>query len=310
MRRKPALLTLVVAALATLALALPAAPAAAATRCRASFHVLHDDHIGRMSLPAGQYTLRVVGIRCASAARLFAEFLQDYDGHLRYPWRAAPRTRTFIRGNGPVTFSVRRQTYPPTPPRPPTPSNPATCPGTFSVLHNDHIGPLQFPRGAYQLRLLGPDLTCQRAAQLFARFLDHPSGALPAPWTLGAPPGASTGAVFNDLPDGTAFSALRVGSDTGGGGHTPDGGTVCPGSFRVLHNDNIGSLYLPAGRYRITLRAHEPLTCAQASSLLTSFLAAARVPRGWVLDATSASFIRRSDHAGFRIKPVRRNSAL
>jgi hypothetical protein len=235
MRRKPALLTLVVAALATLALVLPAAPAAAATRCRASFHVQHDDHIGRMSLPAGQYTLRVVGIRCASAARLFAEFLQDYDGHLRYPWRAAPRTRTFIRGNGPVTFSVRRQTYPPTPPRPPTPSNPATCPGTFS--------------------------------------------------------------------------ALRVGSDTGGGGHTPDGGTVCPGSFRVLHNDNIGSLYLPAGRYRITLRAHEPLTCAQASSLLTSFLAAARVPRGWVLDATSASFIRRSDHAGFRIKPVRRNSA-
>lgn len=295
--------------LALVALALPATSASAATRCPAPFHVLHDDHIGAMSLPAGWYTVTVNRISCAQASRLFAQFLQDYDGHLAFPWWANARTRTFTRGNGPVRFSVRRGRYTPAPPAPPTPANPTTCPGTFSVLHNDRIGPLRFPRGAYQLRLLGPGVGCQRASQLFAQFLDDFEGDLPAPWMLGAPPGNSVGGTFNDFRDGTAFSALRVGRGTGGGGNTPQGGTRCPGTFQVLNNDNIGSLYLPRGPYIVSLLQGDTITCAQASRFFTRFLNATRVPRGWVLDAETATFTRRSNGSvGFRVKPARRGA--
>jgi hypothetical protein len=304
-RRRTLLPGLATAALAVVALTLPAASASAATRCPATFQVLHTDHIGSMTLPAGQYTITVNQLTCAGAARLFAQFLQDYDGTLPFPWSANAAARSFTRGSGPTSFSVRRGAYPPAPPSPPTPSNPTTCPGTFSVLHNDSVGPLAFPRGAYQLRLLGPRLSCQRAAQLFAQFLDDFEGDLPAPWMLGAPPGTSVGALFNDIPAGTGFSALRTSASTGGGGHTPSGGTNCPGTFRVLHNDHVGSLYLPKGPYLVSLLQGDTLTCAQASQQLTRFLNAARVPSPWVLDAATATFTRGiGSTTGFRIKPA------
>lgn len=296
---------LATAALALVALALPTASATAATRCPATFQVLHDDHIGSMSLPAGRYTVTVNQISCAGASKLFAQFLQDYDGILPFPWQANAAQRSFRRGNGPTSFSVRRTAYPPTPPTPPSPPAPALCPGTFSVLSNDSVGPLAFPKGAYQLRLLGPRLSCQRAAQWFAQFLDDYEGDLPAPWTLGAPPGTSVGALFNDIPAGTGFSALRVGSSTGGGGHTPSGGTSCPGTFRVLHNDHIGSLYLPKGQYVVSLLQGDTLSCSQASQQFMRFLNAARVPTPWVLDAATATFTRGiGSSTGFRIKPA------
>lgn len=305
-RSVPRLPVIATVAFVLVALTVPTASAAAATRCPATFHVLHNDHIGSMSLPAGQYTVTVNRMTCAGASRLFSRFLEDYDGTLPFPWSANPRTRTFTRGSGPTSFSVRRGATPPAPPGPPTPSNPTRCPGTFSVLSNTSIGPLAFPRGSYQLRLLGPRLSCQRASQWFAQFLDDFEGDLPAPWTLGAPPGSSVGAVFNDLPAGTGFSALRVGSRTGGGGHTPSGGTRCPGTFRVLHNDHIGSLYLPRGLYVVSLLQGDTLSCAQASTQFTRFLDATRVPRPWVIDAASGTFTRGiGSTTGFRIKPAR-----
>jgi hypothetical protein len=37
---------------------------------------------------------------CARASRLFASFLQDFDGVLDAPWVLSPATGTFTRGRG------------------------------------------------------------------------------------------------------------------------------------------------------------------------------------------------------------------
>jgi hypothetical protein len=299
------LTTLALVALAAAALALPAASASAATKCPATFDVLHDDHIGSMSLPAGPYTVSVTGLSCASASTLFTQFLADYDGILPFPWVANAAKRSFTRGSGPASFSVKPGKYPPKPPSPPTPTKPVACPSTFSVLHDDRIGSLPFPKGAYKLRLLGSGFTCQRISQWFAQFLDDYEGDLARPWTISAPSGSSVGGIFT-VPAETVFSALRSGSSTGGGGHTPSGGTTCPGTFSVLHNDHVGSLYLPKGPYVVSLTQGDTLTCAQASQQFTRFLNAASMPAPWVLDAASGTFTRGiGSSVGFRIKPAR-----
>lgn len=298
-RTLPTILALAVLALA--ALAIPAASASAATRCPATFQVLHDDHIGTMSLPAGPYAVTVNGgLSCASASTLFEQFLSDYDGVLPFPWVANASKRSFTRAGTSVSFSVKPGKYPPTPP-----SGNVTCPGTFSVLHNDRIGSLPFPKGAYQLTVYNSAFTCQRVAQWFAQFLDDIQGDLARPWTIAAPPSGSTGGQFF-VPAGRIFTALRTGSGTGGGGHTPSGGTTCPGTFSVLHNDHIGSLYVPKGPYAISLLQGDTLTCQQASQQFTRFLDAAAMPKPWVADAATGTFSRGSGSStGFRIKPAR-----
>jgi hypothetical protein len=306
-RRRTLLPGLLATALSAIALSLPAAPAAAATRCPATFHVLHSDHVGAMSLPAGMYTISVGGgLGCTSASTLLTGFLQDYDGILAFPWKGDAAARSFTRGSGPAGFSLRRGSYPPTPPTPPTPSKPVTCPGSFSVLHDDSIGPLAFPKGAYQLKLLGPKLGCQGAAQWFAQFLDDPNGRLPSPWTIADPPGTTAGEIFANGPGRASFSALRTNSSTSGGGHAPDGEVQCPGTFQVLHNDHVGSLYLPKGPYEVAVLSGASLSCAQASQQLARFLAAIVMPAPWVLDAATATFTRGiGSSTGFRIKPAR-----
>src|SRR5262245_31274858 len=59
--------------------------------------------------------------------------------------------------------------------------------------------------------------------------------------------------------------------------------TVCPGTFTVLHNDRIGALSLPAGRYVITVRTPVNLTCQGASQLFAQFLRRPKgdLPNGW-----------------------------
>ncbi len=59
------------------------------------------------------------------------------------------------------------------------------CPGTFSVLHRDHIGKLQLAGGAYRIYVLkGASLSCSAASGQFRRFLNSFSGVLPSPWRL------------------------------------------------------------------------------------------------------------------------------
>ena len=66
---------------------------------------------------------------------------------------------------------------------PPTASLPVTCPGTFQVLHSDHIGKLSLPAGPYVIAVSGK-LSCTQASSLFTAFLNAWTGKLPDGWSI------------------------------------------------------------------------------------------------------------------------------
>lgn len=153
----------------------------------------------------------------------------------------------------------------------------ARCPATFTVLHNDRVGAVSIPRGAYFLQPSG--LTCATASSLLSRFLDDFDGRLPGGWTT-----AATGRGFVNPGAHTSFTLQTA---TGPG---PAGG--CPGTFTVQHNDRIGSLRLRSGRYSIKTRG---MSCASAASNFAFFLFhdfAGTLPSGWRLNVATRQFSR------------------
>lgn len=175
-------------------LTVPAAGQAAEAECPASFRVLHDDHIGKLSLPAGKYTITLLDadrLTCEKASRLFTRFLEDYDGNLPGPWKVRAKRSEFVRGKSGVGFRVTKG----------APSgggggggkHPAKggrrCPSTFDVLHNDRIGDLRIPKGPYYLtRRTSNSPSCERIFKLFAKFLERPDGDIPG-WRINAQKG-------------------------------------------------------------------------------------------------------------------------
>lgn len=169
--------------------------AVAASNCPNTFRVLHNDHIGKLSLRKGNYRITVVNknkLSCQKAANLFTTFLNDFDGNLPDGWRVKARQSAFAKaGNPQKGFSVRRiggggggggGRHPA--------RNEMICPGTFQVQHNDHIGRLNLPKGPYTITVIKKNrISCQRASNLFAKFLQIPSGDLPGGWRLKAPSG-------------------------------------------------------------------------------------------------------------------------
>ncbi len=171
-----------VAALSLLAL-IGSAPAAAAT-CP-SFKVLHDDRIGPASLPAGNYEIKVkAGLSCEEGSKLFARFLQDWDGNLPKPWRVVAE------GSGKASFTQAGQ---------PGFSVERVgggggggnnelgklCTDDYTVNAGGDVGPLFFARGQYALYIPPKSaITCRRASILFTRFLASPGGQLPFPWRV------------------------------------------------------------------------------------------------------------------------------
>lgn len=285
----------VACALGLAAVVLPSGAAGATSTCPATFQVLHNDKIGAMSLPAGAYTVRVTNLSCSSASTLFARFLDDYDGDLPRPWTGNASAKSFSNGSG-SSFSVKLARSV-TPSGPPTPANPVTCAGTFSVLANDRIGSVSLPKGQYTLKLMSSGLSCSAASSFFAQFLDSPGG-VPAPWTISGSTGKAT---FKDNMGGFAFSATKTGSSTGGGGRSS---TSC-GTFTVEHNDHIGSLYLPKGKYEVVLPAGSTMTCSAATKQFTAFLDAEALPRPWVLDAQTGSFAKGAgSNTTFGVDPI------
>jgi hypothetical protein len=170
------------------ALALTAAAPASAAAC-SSFRVLHNDRIGPASLPAGNYAVSVEGsLTCAAASRLFARFLQDWDGKLPDGWVVGAEKNgqaSFGRKSFAVEaigFSVSRVE---------TASDGGNtlvgdlCPGTFTVNANSQVGPLSFPKGQYLIYIpTRSGISCRRGSILFTRFLAAPGGTLPYPWRL------------------------------------------------------------------------------------------------------------------------------
>jgi len=172
-------------AAALLALALGGAGKAAAATCP-TFKVLHNDRIGAASLPAGTYSVTTedAGLSCSEASKLFARFLEDYDGNLQAPWKVVPQgsgKAAFTRGNQ-GGFSVARIGG-----SNEGGNNPLVgtlCPNSFTVNAGAQVGPLFFAKGRYLLyRPAGTGITCNRAAVLFTRFLSQ-GGQLAFPWKV------------------------------------------------------------------------------------------------------------------------------
>jgi hypothetical protein len=159
--------------------------AAAPLRCPATFHVLHNDRIGRLRLPEGHYRIRLLddqSLTCERAAKLFARFLQDFDGELPGQWRLRVGEATFVKRGTDVGFSVKKARRSGSGGGRHPSGRHEKCP-TFEVLHNDRIGDVRFPRGTYQMTALG-GFSCQKASKRFADFLQLPEGNLPHPWKL------------------------------------------------------------------------------------------------------------------------------
>jgi hypothetical protein len=272
------------------------------TTCPGTFHVLHNDSVGALYLPAGQYQIVVLDsstLSCSDASELFREFLEDYDGRLAGGWRIDPSTATFTRRS--QSFRVTAAT-----PTPPAPPSKRVCSSYFSVLHDDHIGSFAIRKGRYRITLLSVGrITCAQASTAFAQFLQDFDGILPRPWFVDP----STGTFMR----GSRYVGFRIKPWSGplppggGGGRHPSTGGKCPGTFRVVHNDRIGTLRLPAGPYLIT--AFGTVSCAQASTQFTSFLEndyTGVLPRPWRLRLTSGTFLRGNGSTnGFRVKPAR-----
>ena len=84
--------------------------------CPGTFRVMNNDRIGAMSLPRGNYQIRLLntdvaltGLNCQTASNDFAYFLNnDWSGKLPSPWYTNNSTRTFYRGTNAVGFSVKK----------------------------------------------------------------------------------------------------------------------------------------------------------------------------------------------------------
>ncbi len=259
----------------------------AAGKCSGTFQVLHNDHIGTVSFPAGPYTMVTSLLSCSEASALFARFLQDYDGVLPQPWILLGPIRRFVEQGTKVDFQVTPVKAPPV--------TTLQCPGTFQVLHNDRIGTMSVPAGAYTItRLSKSSLSCASASRQFAYFLDYDwRGTLPKPWRSNV----AAKRFFTSSTNG--FVVKRTGGGGGGGGRTH---AQCPGTFRVLSNDRIGALRLAAGPYTIT--AWGGLSCSSASALFRQFLSdtSGNLPASWVLEPETATFLRGQE--AFRVKPA------
>lgn len=302
--------TALIAAAALLFTALAAPPqadasakASAALNCP-TFRVLHNDRIGKINLPAGTYNMTVLNsslLQCQTASRLFARFLQDWDGILPPPWvgqanaigkatfRRGPNSKAGFRvvkaggGGGGGGGGVRQ-----------------SCPGTFQVLHNDRIGNFYVPKGQYRITLLNNKLfTCAQAVKKFQGFLLDYDGRLPAPWVLNK--NTATFYRSDNRAVGFNINPSYTPQPPSPGSRT---WARCGGTFRVLNNDRIGDLFLPRGPYYISVLRNPTLSCANASSLFRQFLnyPSGALPGGWRLNARRAKFTKASNGLTFRVK--------
>lgn len=177
------------------AMATPSRADAARVQCTGTFRVLHDDHVGSLVLPRGNYRITILASgrpNCAQASALFTRFLEDFDGVLPGGWRIGAANSTFLRSPG-VGFHVARvgsgggegEEEEEAEGGGGGSNGALFCPAPFRVLNNDRIGPLRIAKGDYSIVLLQRrGLACAQASTLFARFLEDFNGVLPVPWVL------------------------------------------------------------------------------------------------------------------------------
>jgi hypothetical protein len=77
--------------------------------CGGTFEVLHNDRVGALRIPKGDYTIAPLGARlsCKSASALLARFLQRPSGNLPGGWVVLPQTGEFVRGSSSYGFQIK-----------------------------------------------------------------------------------------------------------------------------------------------------------------------------------------------------------
>ena len=78
------------------------------TKCP-TFQVLHNDRIGSLPIPAGNYLITAKNMGCPSASQQFAKFLQSPSGRLGGGWQLKPRKAKFRNPNTGESFRIKQQ---------------------------------------------------------------------------------------------------------------------------------------------------------------------------------------------------------
>ena len=277
--------------------------------------MLHDDTVGALYLPKGNYTITLLdpaALSCAEASDLFRQFLEDLDGRLPRPWVVDAQASTFTRGAQRLRGLQRRSGRPAAAAvaAAATIRRGTICPGTFQVLHDDHIGTFAVPKGHYLVTLLvgRPDqLRSKAAAYLGAlpgRLRRRPARArgssTPRP-ARSCAARRNVGFRIKELAGPPAPAAAAAAAPTrAASAARPRSG--------CSNNDSIGRLRLRKGPYRITLVGRGGLVPARLAAV-PELPAGLRGHASAALEARTsqtATFTRGgSRSAGFRVKPAR-----
>ena len=286
---------------AVFAVSAAASPSAAApTVCPGTFQVLNNDRVGSLSLPAGPYVISISGtLSCTQASSLFTTFLYQWTGNLPGGWVVT--SNGFRKGTTAFTVALTHH-------KPPSPApSSLTCPGGFSVLHDDRIGPASFAQGNYVITLLKRStshFSCQTASRTFAYFLStRSSKPLPYPWLLTTKTTTftekTTGVGFRVAPSVLLGSPQTGPKVTAGGGQTV--GTPCRPLYRVTTaNARIDNFVLDKGTYQIWAIGN--LSCTQArKDVVRAVALRTKLPKGWKHNIRDA-IVTVGGGRGFRLK--------
>ncbi|MEI6446874.1 MAG: hypothetical protein WCO96_03195 [Actinomycetes bacterium] len=164
----------------------PPVPAPTSLTCPGSFQVLHNDRIGALSLPKGNYRITRLSssqkITCPQASAWFAYFLNnDYAGTLPKPWTMNVSAQAFYDGSKTNGFRVQRLSglgatlgsFPQI--------GESICSTDFLVGATTTVSGFTVPAGRYVLTATG-SATCSRAIQLAAATINE--AELPPGWTI------------------------------------------------------------------------------------------------------------------------------
>jgi hypothetical protein len=265
--------------------------AVGATTCP-TFTVLHNDQIGSVKIPAGQYTVAPKGVTCKNSAILIERFLDDYDGILPDGWTVTGGSSIVFKKSGTSeSITMKRTTVAPSGGGGSDKQN-GVCPGNFTVLHNDKVGGMSLKAGQYQITTKG--LYCWFDTQKLAYFLDYnETGKLPSPWTV-------VPALKKIQRSPNHYFRLKYLGNSGGGGYHPGNMIRCSNTVSVTTAGVLAGMQFPAGKYFVNVAPGT--TCAGATSLFTQWLSAGAVNNSWKVDSQTATFTLNSK--AFQIEPV------
>jgi len=174
--------------------------------------------------------------------------------------------------------------------------------GQFRVMHNDSISGVSFPAGPYNM--VNSGMSCAQTTKYFQQFLE--ADRVPSGWTVKLLSGQRRRFTKLHTNPTVDFQATPASDPT----PTPTpSGLTCAGTFRVLHNDQIGAMKLAAGSYTITLASHNTpgLNCKVASNEFAYFLDNdwnGVLPRPWKMNVGAKSFYMTTPSDGFSVKRV------